>query len=389
MLFRSSYGDLSKRINIHTGGIGFHVENFTNKEDHREYRPFLAVNSKVLYDKLPRLMDLLQEILHDTLFDDPDRMLEVIREMKSRYEMNIVPQGHSLALRRALSFLSPSGHYEDLASGVAYYRFLVLLEKNFRDRFDEIRSHLYALYGNIFCRDRMLISLTAESEGERAFRESSAPFFGSLENQSCELQNYDFKPAPAREGLIVGQSQVQYVARAANYRDLGHVFSGRMHVLSSVIRLDYLWNQVRVQGGAYGAFMSLQRNGNVGLVSYRDPHLARTLRVYDAAGEYLKEFKASEREMTKYIIGTISDLDRHLTPSQRGEKALAIHLSGVTREELQREREEVLLARPKQIVEYAAMLEDITHEEHLCVIGSEAKIREDERLFGSVENLMV
>jgi Zn-dependent M16 (insulinase) family peptidase len=194
----------------------------------------------------------------------------------------------------------------------------------------------------IFSAANMTASVTCEDDGYALFAEQFGSIASSLPLHPSASLRYGFAPKSLNEGFCLPQGQVQFVSKACNFVSHGISFNGRMHALSSIIRLDYLWNRVRVQGGAYGAFISLQRNGNMSLVSYRDPNLSKTLRVFDETADYLRTFEANAREMTKYVIGTVSDLDQHMTPSQKGELAVRHFFSNVTYEDLQREREEAL-----------------------------------------------
>ena len=160
-----------------------------------------------------------------------------------------------------------------------------------------------------------------------------------------------------------------------------------MLVLKTIASLDYLWNRVRVQGGAYGGFANIARSGNIVFVSYRDPNVKETLKAYDGICDYIQNFEASEREMTKYIIGTISDLDSPLTPSMKGERATAYYIRGITQEQRQKEREEVLSTNADDIKSFKALLSDIIKENYFCVIGNETKIKDNKDIFTSLVNV--
>ena len=159
-----------------------------------------------------------------------------------------------------------------------------------------------------------------------------------------------------------------------------------MLVLKTIASLDYLWNRVRVQGGAYGGFANLARSGNIVFVSYRDPNVQETLKAYDGICDYIGNFKASDREMTKYIIGTISELDSPLTPSMKG-GVLGYHIRGITEEQRQKEREEVLNTTSEDIKSFKALLNDIIKENYFCVLGNETKIKDNKEIFTNLVNV--
>ena len=181
---------------------------------------------------------------------------------------------------------------------------------------------------------------------------------------------------------------MQYVARSGNFVKEGFSYTGLLQIVKVMMSYDYLWQNIRVLGGAYGCMAAFGRTGDTTFVSYRDPNLRKTNEVYNGIPEYLEQFEADEREMTKYIIGTISDLDTPLTPSMKGRRSLGAYFSGITDEDVQRERDEILRAQPEQIRALAPLMRAVLGQENLCVIGNEQKIKEDADLFYSTRALV-
>jgi len=177
---------------------------------------------------------------------------------------------------------------------------------------------------------------------------------------------------------------VQFVAKGYNFRRLGYSYSGTLDVLRTIASLDFLWNRVRVQGGAYGSFARFARNGNLFFCSYRDPGLKETLGVYDEAHTYISSFDPDEREMRKYIIGTIGSLDSPLTPSMKGEAATARYITGITHDDIQYARDEVLATDKEKIRRTAEMVRDSMNAGYICVTGNEQKLRENSALFSDL-----
>ena len=178
------------------------------------------------------------------------------------------------------------------------------------------------------------------------------------------------------------------MAQASNFKKFGYDYSGSMQVLKTICSLDYLWKRVRVAGGAYGAMTGLMRNGDAYFVSYRDPNLEETLEVYREMAEYLEHFEVSHREMTKYIIGTMSRLDAPLTPSMKGEKADARYLAGLTVEDERRERREVIETDAETIRSYSQLIRQMMAENQYCVIGNENRIKGAASLFDQMMRLI-
>ncbi len=177
------------------------------------------------------------------------------------------------------------------------------------------------------------------------------------------------------------------MAKGFNFRKLGYSYSGFLQVLKTIVKFDYLWNRIRIAGGAYGAIADFSRNGNMYFASFRDPHLKKTLDAYDELEDYLSAFNASEREMTRYIIGTVSELDKPLTASMKGEKAAEYYIRGITLKRLQKERDQILNISKEDIRMLAGLIGNSMKQNYYCVIGSESKIKDNEALFDSVKNI--
>ena len=244
---------------------------------------------------------------------------------------------------------------------------------------------LEKLARRIFRPDNMMFSYTASREGLEGLEgliESlkSRLFTGETENTRCiihcEKKNEGFKTA----------SKVQYVARTGNFIDRGVSYSGALQILKVILSYEYLWQNIRVKGGAYGCMSNFNRVGEGYFVSYRDPHLKRTVEVYEGVVEYLQKFTVSERDMTKYIIGTMSNIDQPLTPSAKGERSMNLYMGKVSAEMIQQERREILEASQEDIRRLARVVEAVLEAGQLCVIGSEEKIEEEKEMFETLTN---
>lgn len=377
------YGNISKEIDMHTGGIRFSTQVYGEKDDDSKYHPVLSVRGRSLVGKLPRMLELIGEIITGTRFDDLKRIREIIQENKSRIEMRISNEGYTLACKRLFSYFSEEGSYLETISGLTYYRFIADLEKNFESRIDEIKENLQKLIKLIFRKDALIAGVTCEEEDYRSFADNLGLLLDKLGNERISPVKYVFENNSLNEGLMT-QGKVQYVAQGYNFLKLGYPYTGKLQVLKTISRYSYLWNRIRVQGGAYGAFSGFEKNGNMFLVSYRDPNLMETLKVYDEMHDYLKNFRIEEREMTKYIIGTVSRLDQPLTPFMKGERAIENYLRKITAEDLQKEREQIIGTSQEDIRELSDMMLALMKCKSYCVLGSEMKIKQNKEIFGSL-----
>lgn len=380
------YEDLTKEINIYTGGITYSPQIFGENKNNRQFYPKFLVKAKVLENNLEKLILLLKDVINHTKFDEKKRLKEIIQETKSRMEMTMFQRGHIVVANHVCSYFSPMSKYEDMLGGLEFYNFICKLENNFEHEAENISKKLKELSREIFNKNNLIVNLTCDEKNYDGFQDKVAELLHTLKDEEITKVKYQFHLKAKNEGLMTS-SKVQYVAKAYNYMELGYKYTGKLLVLRAIANYEYLWNQIRVQGGAYGGFASFQKNGNAFFTSYRDPNLKRTIEIYDNAGEYFKNFKADKRQMTKYIIGTISDLDFPLSPSMKGERAAEYSIKHITYEDLQREREEILDTKEEDIIAFSELISNIMSKNNICVMGNEEKIRENKNLFKDLINL--
>lgn len=379
-------GTLSNQININTGGIEFNSEAYIENGSNTEFHPVFTVKSRALTERLPKAVELMEEIINHTKFDDKKRILEVIREAKSRFEMIMFDRGHVVASKRAASYFSPVSLYNELVSGFSFYKFIAEIEKDFDTKAREVEEKLSEVSELIFNRNNLLVSYTAEEKDYDSLRKVLHVITDNLRDENLPAEDFDFEISRENEGLM-SPGSVQYVAKGYNFIELGYEYTGSLQVLQTIAGYDYLWNLIRVQGGAYGAFAAFGRGGNTYLSSYRDPNLKRTIDVFNGIKDYLKEFNVDEQEMTKYIIGTISRIDSPLTPSMKGERAAVNYISHITQEDLQSERDQILSCTQKDIQKLSRMLGDVMNQDCFCVLGSEKEIKESKDIFNKLINV--
>ena len=233
-------------------------------------------------------------------------------------------------------------------------------------------------------RNGIVVSVTAPEELYKAYRPYLQNLLKSLPVEEYPAQNYEFNLKAQNEGLY-SQSRVQYVGKGANFINLGYQYTGALAVLETILRYEYFWLNIRVQGGAYGAFVNFSRAGSMFFGSYRDPNLNKTLETFDNTAVFVKNFDVSEREMDKYIIGTMSHVDRPLTPSIKGQLAADFCLKNITFEDRLKTRSEILSTRQSDIRALGKMISDCMAENKICVFGNEDVIKANSELFGEIK----
>ncbi len=377
-----SYNELANEINIHTGGIGF-TTSVVNGKNQSEYFVYFIVNAKLFHDKIDKAMSLVEEILFTSKLDDKKRLKEIIAETKSNLKMDLVSAGHTTAAGRAVSYVSSIGVVKELTEGIDYYKYLDRLDNNFEELYDSLVADLKSVLGEILRRGALTVNYTADKNPEVVLKNSITSISKKL---STRLDFEDTKKPEAKkynEGFKTS-SQVQYVATAGNFRDKGLEYNSALSVLQTIFSYDYLWINVRVKGGAYGCMCAFARSGNGYFTSYRDPNLMETYDIYINAAEYVRNFDADERDMTKYIIGAISRADAPLTPSAEGNFSYVAYLMGLTDDDLQKDREKILETDVNTIRSLAPYIEAVTEEGVICAIGDEGKIESEKNNFKEV-----
>ncbi|RHV69892.1 insulinase family protein [Clostridium sp. OM02-18AC] len=381
-----SYSDLTSEIHLNSGGMDFSVTSYANLQDAEQFTGAFVASIRVLYDKLDFGFTMLEEILNHSVFTDEKRLGEVIQETRSRARMKLENAGHSTAVSRATSYFSATAYYNELTGGTAYYHFLEQLEKDYPAKKQEIIAKLQEVSRKLFTRSNMLVNYTADEKGYEKLPETLKLLSAKLPEGSRETYAFTHPVKNVNEGLKTS-AQVDYVARCGNFRDAGLAYTGALKILQVILSYDYLWLNIRVKGGAYGCMSGFGRSGEGYLVSYRDPNLKETNEIYEGIPAYLEQFDPDERDMTKYVIGTISNLDAPLTPSVKGSRGLSAYLSGVTEEMMQTERDQVLQATKEDIRALAAHVRAVLQTGSFCVVGNEEKIEANRAMFGEVSSL--
>lgn len=377
------YSDLSNQINIHTGGINFNTSVFNSKDNIDDYSPKFVVDAKVLVSKLPELLNLIEEILNTSDFDDYSRLLEIINQEKSSMELSIINSGHYYAGKRHMAYYSQLGVYNEELDGIDHYVFIKELAKNFEDMKLSLAAKLFEISKLIFNANNLTLSFTSPVDDYLKYKELVNPLISSLNQKVYPKVNYKFELIKANEAFLT-PGKVQFVCKGFNFQQLNHKYHGSMRVMTTVARLDYLWNTVRVLGGAYGAMLSLSYSGNFTTNSYRDPHLKETLKNYNGLAAFIKDLDLSDRELTKYIIGTISTYDTPETPSTKSTSGDRNYFSHIDNNFLQENRNQMLSTKLSDLRKMSSMIEDVMKQNRYCVFGNEAKIKENLDLFQTV-----
>lgn len=381
-----SYSELVNEINMNSGGIFVDAAVYTSAKNPEKYKIYTSIGAKVFDDKIDFAMNIIPEIINTTKFRDEKRLFEILSELKSKMQMSMTHFGDSTALLRNLSYYSESAAVSEEMKGISFYKTVEGWVKNYDSEKEKIMSELSEVAKAVFNKDKMFISYTSDRAGLEMLKGCIGKFAEQLPEVSGTVDAGKITPVKKNEGLKTS-AQIQYVTRAGNFIKEGYEYDGSLKVLRTILNYEYLWNNVRVNGGAYGAGSGFNRSGDCYFTSYRDPKIKETNDVFESIPKYLEEFEVSERDMTKFIIGTISSMDTPLTPRTDGARSMGAYISELTEDDLRKERRQVLDTDVNDIRKHADMIKAVLKQDNICVLGNEDNIEKAKELFKNTVDL--
>ncbi len=379
------YNELSNEIHINLGEFSTNCDFIPGQKDRNEPKVLFRVFVKALLAKIEVIPMFLEEILLDSKFDNKNRIQQVLRETKSRLEMMMVQAGHILAINQGKAQLRYEYDFINEASGYKYYKFICDLEKNFEDKYAVITSRLKEVSKKIFTQG-FTLAIEGESEDNKAVKEVITKFINKLPQAPKDLPLISFQTSKHNLALTA-PINVQYTGLVCDYEKVGMKYKGSAMVINNILSSEYLYNNIRVQGGAYGAIFSFGDGGHFSLVSYRDPNLAKTYKVYEGIPQFLEQYQASEAEMSKQIIGSIANIDIPLTPRGRIDTSVHFYYANITPDYRLRVRTELLNTKVEDVKAQADNFRKALETGARVTVGSNAKIQEDKEFFDTIENI--
>lgn len=374
---------LQTEIDTHTGGIYGKLSIFENQEG--AIQPYFVLRGKALDSSFANLVDLMKEIMTATEFTDLPEMNKIIQRLISGFEGAINNRSHVLAANRALSQLKPSAKLSELTTGIDQFNFLKATRDDFKEETSEISDRLVMLLNRLLNKNRLNVLYTGENSRTEHVKTALLDAFADLPSEALG-ETVDYQPGVKQNEAYITAQDVNYVGTGANASDILD-FTGASNVLSTAIRFDYLWNEVRVKGGAYGSLYTHRRNGNFALASYRDPNLAKTLDVYTKLPDYVENLTISEDELNKYVIGTMSPLEQPKSAESKGLSALSRLMTGISREDIVQLKEEILATESDDFAKLAPNIREVLENQTIVVIGNKTQIEAEHDLFDEVYTL--
>lgn len=377
--------------NMINGSMGFYTNCLVKNGDNDSYSPKLVAQISSVDDNLSSSFDLLKEVIFNSNLNDKTRLKEIIKDMKMEEEESRAYDGSTMGAQKIASYISEAGKYQNYAND-GLYAFICDLDKNFDSKSDEIVQNLQQVRDAIFNKQDMIASFVGSDDDYKNFANSFDKFSNTLKNEKLPTYKYSFDSSKINEGLII-PSKVQYVFKGGDLKKSGYIQNGKYSVLQNIIN-GYLWDKIRVKGGAYGASASMN-NGTVLFYSYRDPNLKETLDAFNGIPEYLKNFNVDEKEMDNYIISAASNVDNEydsanstIGPAGDGIVADELYLKGISQADLQKQRDELISTTEEDIRNFAPVMDAILKQNYICVVGGESKIEENKSNFSTIENVL-
>lgn len=375
------YSALSDEINQNTGGISTGLVTYSHKDEADHFQIGIELRGKSFVQSLDKMLYLFDELLADPGFDDTKRLRDLIKETASQMQMSLVSGGHISAITRALSYYSQNAYFDDLSSGIAFYEFIQHWKAASDSDLLDLGHSLKRILAEIIDHGKITLAVTYSQGHEDRVRKDVHNFI--------DRHRVDAEYRPKMEGHVLGNQKeafmtsadVNYVAKVMNYKRFGYTYSGSFAVANKLINTDYLWNKVRVEGGAYGAMSAIRRSGDMFLCSYRDPNIGQTYQAYEGLVKYFEDLDLDQEEVKNAIIGTISGLDTPLTPSMENAKILTMHFSELSHADEMQTRAEILDTKPEDIRKMSKLYEQVLSSDYICTVGAKKTIQDNEAFF--------
>ena len=378
------YEALAKDINMNLGGLSSDITAISKDGKRDEFTPLMIVRAKALHTKLPDLCRLINEVVQKADYSDDSRLTELVQESKAIWDNEAFRRGNSIVSQRVMAQVSAVGKFRDNGN-LGYYQKISELASN-PAALPLLPEKLAEVARKIFRANNVDIMFVGEEGELEAFKNLMKPLVDTWDTTELSNDVLQITRLSGNDGIVTA-GKVQYVAQGGNFIDHGFKHVGPMSVLETILRYEYLWIRIRVQGGAYGAFANFYDDGNMIFCSYRDPNLLETLDVYKELPQYLRDFTLTDREMRKYIIGTMSSLDLPMTPALRGPRAMGMYFSGAKLEDKVEFRKQVIACKPEDIVALADVVEPVLNDNHICTMGNEQKIKDAGNVFDNIVSL--
>lgn len=339
----------------------------------------LMIRGKSTMSHANEMLSILRDVLLTAKFDNKERFKQIVLEEKAGIESGLAPAGHRFANTRLRAQFGGAGWVNDQTKGIGYLFALRELANEIDKKWSNVLKKLETMRETLINSKTLTVNVTLDAAHWKTFQPHLENFIFAMPVKDVQLSPFNSERSIKKEGLAI-PAQVNYVGKGANLYDYGYEFDGSALVIVGYLGMTHLWEKVRVQGGAYGAFAQFDDSTGVfTYLSYRDPNISKTIKSYDKAAAFLKEIDASrlsENELKKAIISAIGDLDAYQLPDAKGYTSMMRYFTGRTDEMRQEIRDEVLSTNGEDFIAFGEVLEKMARSDALTVLGSKSALEE-------------
>jgi hypothetical protein len=372
---------------LYLGNLGFACEVHENPKCPEDFQPKFYISSSALSQNSHYAADLISEVLTTTNFSDTSKILNILKQRKVRMEQGFSSNGHSLAMSRVSSYYSKPAVLRQWLSGIDFYYFLSNLIDDFDNIKLELSNRLNSIAKRLFTANNCLASISSSGTSPQDFLDKLELYPGSSDASVLVIPD----PVSKKEAFVV-PTDVSYTAVGLNIAECNNAnsemtYSGKWLVAGRVLSYDYLWQRVRVIGGAYGTGFSALRTGACRFYSYRDPHIDQTLEAFKEAGQWLSNFDTSDDEFEGYVVSTVSSFDSPLKPRELTKRQDSMFLSNYTQSERLKTRSQIVNTSIDDVRALGGAVSEIASSDYVCTVGSLELINSAQHDFNVVELL--
>lgn len=380
------YSDLNNVILMNTSGIRINPRIDVDFKDKKSFRPGIQVSSSAIGDKWVKILELMEEVLFKTKLDDKVRLKEILNMVRSNIESDIEFSGNSYAMKRIRSFFSNHGMYAEKLEGIEFFDHINEILKDYDNKQEEFINKLKEVYSKLFNRKNMIVSITTEKENVETMEKKCEEFTKKVNNKEYKKAEFNFDTINKKEG-ITSSSNVQYVSKGADLKNLGIEFKGDMYVLAKTLSGDYLHNAIRARGGAYGAGISITDTGELATFSYRDPNLGNTVKTYDEMANFIENLTYDDDDIRNYVVGSMNNFIQPVVPSQVNSIMVSRFLRGKNKEDIEKLMKEALSTTKDSLKSYGPMLKKAMEVDLMVTLGNKDKVEKEKNLFTEIRPL--
>ncbi len=378
-----TYKDFSVETFLRCGGVSTAITTLTNAKNREKFVPKFVVSVKFLGEKLKETVELLKVLLKETIFTDKNRIKEEVLAIKGELEQDVLGAGHMYGINRAKSYFSNKACYDERFKGLDYLKFIQDLAENFDDRIDNVIEKMEFVYNRMFKQNETIVNITTTEENFEEIKKAFVECVKEFPRFEDISYDFTFERENLKEGIATS-SDVNYVTFAGDLKKLGIEYSGSFSLLSKILSTTHMHNNIRAIGGAYGAGLSITRDSEMLMFSYRDPNLKSTKETFNSVGKYVSEMEITEEELESFKISLVKDFNPLLTPKHKGYTSMVMYITGSDEKELELYLGQLLNTKLEDLRELGKVIDEVLSQDGFVVVGNTNKIKENSKEFKNI-----